>query len=374
MARTLLIKLPRGIRRESAALLTKSLASLTLAIEHFNRPSDLGRSESVLILLDHSLEMLLKAAILHKGEKIRRKGDPNTLGFKSCVNKAHSSQTCKFLSESDVLTLRSINGLRDAAQHHLLTISEELLYLHVQSGITLGRDVVERVFGIHLASVLPRRVLPVSTVALTSIEALFDQTMTEVRKLLAPGTRRKQDALDLLRPLEIMDRAIRNEEGLPTDRELAKYIDRIKRGDDWPTIFLGVNLVEFQTEGNGTAISFHLTKKQGLPIRIVDSSEDDLVGVAPIVVKHTNELDHYSLTPTNMAKKLGISPNKFVALRRHLGLCDRPDFYKEFTLGKQVHKRYSQAALRFAESQLKHITDSDWLEIWTKHAPGKGKG
>ena len=55
------------MKREAKLLLNKGCASLLLAIELFNRPYDRGRVAGTLILLDHAFEMLLKAAILHKG-------------------------------------------------------------------------------------------------------------------------------------------------------------------------------------------------------------------------------------------------------------------------------------------------------------------
>ena len=60
-------------------MLKKATDSLILAIEHFNRPIDRGRVSAVLILLDHAFEMLLKAAILHRGGRIReaRKREPH---------------------------------------------------------------------------------------------------------------------------------------------------------------------------------------------------------------------------------------------------------------------------------------------------------
>jgi hypothetical protein len=59
------------MKRETRLLRDKALNSLVLSIEHFNRPWDNGRSDAVLILLDHSFEMLLKAALIHRGGKIR---------------------------------------------------------------------------------------------------------------------------------------------------------------------------------------------------------------------------------------------------------------------------------------------------------------
>ena len=63
------------MRKEVKLLRVKAIDSLVLSIEHFNRPYDKGRVYSVLIFFDHSFEMLLKAAILHKGGKIRKPRD-----------------------------------------------------------------------------------------------------------------------------------------------------------------------------------------------------------------------------------------------------------------------------------------------------------
>jgi len=44
------------MRKEAKLLLEKSVDSLILSIEMFNRPSDCGRVHAVLILLDHAFE------------------------------------------------------------------------------------------------------------------------------------------------------------------------------------------------------------------------------------------------------------------------------------------------------------------------------
>ena len=64
------------------------------------------------MLLDHSFEMLLKAAILHRGGKIRNRGAKNTHGFDTCVRIALSRDGIKFLREEQALILQTINGLR----------------------------------------------------------------------------------------------------------------------------------------------------------------------------------------------------------------------------------------------------------------------
>ena len=60
------------MKKEVRQLREKAINSLVLSIEHFNRPWNRGRTEAVLILLDHSFEMLLKAAIRHRQGKIRK--------------------------------------------------------------------------------------------------------------------------------------------------------------------------------------------------------------------------------------------------------------------------------------------------------------
>jgi len=151
------------MKREARLLLEKACDSLVLSIELFNRPYDRGRASTTLILLDHAFEMLMKAAILHRGGKIREPRAKETIGFDKCVRRSLTDGRIKFLEDEQALLLQTINGLRDAAQHHLLDISEAQLYLHLQSGVTLFRDLLHKVFGEELRTHRPERVLPVST-------------------------------------------------------------------------------------------------------------------------------------------------------------------------------------------------------------------
>lgn len=177
--------------------LDKATESLILATEHFNRPSDVGRVSAVLILLDHSFEMLLKAAILailHKGGRIRERREKHNIGFDACVRRGFSDGAMRFLTEENVLALQMLNSLRDAAQHDLVDVSEPQLYLHAQSALTLFRDILRTVFGKELALELPERVLPLSTTPPTDLAGLFDAEMAEIQKLLRPKNRKQTEA------------------------------------------------------------------------------------------------------------------------------------------------------------------------------------
>jgi hypothetical protein len=58
------------MKREACLLLGKACDSITLSIEFFNRPHDIGRATATLILLDHAFEMLLKASPIDCGGHI----------------------------------------------------------------------------------------------------------------------------------------------------------------------------------------------------------------------------------------------------------------------------------------------------------------
>lgn len=182
------------MRKEVRLLLERAVDSLLLAIEHFNRPWDRGRPEAVLMHLDHSFEMLLKAAIVHKGGRIRERKTRQTIGFDHCVRKCLSDAQVKCLTEDQALILRIINDLRDAAMHHIIMIPEEDLYVQTQAGVTLFDDLLQAVFNWSVADHLPERVLPISAKPPRDLQILFDDEFSQIQELIAPGKRRRAEA------------------------------------------------------------------------------------------------------------------------------------------------------------------------------------
>ena len=346
------------MKRESKLLLEKACDSLVLSIELFNRPHDRGRVSGTLIQLDHGFEMMMKAAILHRGGRIRDKHAKVTIGFDLCVRRSLDDGKIKYLTKEQALVLQTINSLRDAAQHHLLDISEGQLYVHVQSGVTLFRDLLKSVFGQELASRLPTRVLPVSTSPPTSLSTLFDSEVAEIKKLLRPGRRRQIEALARLRPLAILDGAVRGEKDQPSDRDLARLGKNILVGRVWDDVFQGAAAVEITTDGAGPTLSLRLMKKEGLPIRLV---AEGTPGESVVSVKRVNDQDYYSLGATQLAKKTGLTIPKLVAVVDHLGLRNDPNFYKEFKFGSSLHKRYSPKAIEAIKAELSQQSAN---EIW----------
>lgn len=218
------------MKKEVKILRKKAIDSLVLSIELFNRPSEAGRSHGVLIFLDHAFEMLFKAIILHRGGRIREPRATQTIGFDTSVRKGLSDSKVKFLTDHQALTVQMINSLRDAAQHHILDISEAHLYIQAQAGLSLFRDLFKSVFDEELQAHLPPRVLPLSTSPPTDLTTLFDNETSEIKKLLTPGNRRRTEADARLRSLAIVEHSLRGTKTQPRAVELRRIASELSLG------------------------------------------------------------------------------------------------------------------------------------------------
>ena len=353
------------MKREARLLHDKAIESLVLSIEHFNRPSDHGRPEAVIILIERSFEHLLKAAIIHKGGRIREPRERETIGFDKCVRKCLTDKTVQCLTDEQALTIQIINSLRDAAQHYFVEISEPQLYMYAQAGVTLFGAIQESVFGLKLRDQLPARVLPVTTAPPHSLASLIDAEFAEVKQLLKPGSRRRLQAKARLRSLAVLEASVRGERSQPGEGELNRVLRGIKRGTKWQDLFPGVATLNLDTEGTGLNVTIRLTKTEGEPVRLVPEGTP---GATVIAVKKVNELGFYSLGLNQLAEKLGLSGPKTLALIKHLHLQDDDECYREITIGKAVFKRYSSVALDRLKTAL---PDVDRADVWKANRPGK---
>ncbi len=354
------------MKKEAKLLLDRALEALTVSIDHFNRPWATGREESVLIQVDRSFEMLLKAAIVHQGGKIRERRAKQTVGFDHCVRKCLTDERVKCLTAEQALTLQIINGLRDAAQHYILEISEDELYIQAQAGVTLFRDILKAVFKAELANYLPERVLPVSTRPPRDLIGLFREEIDEIRKLLRPGSRKQVQAKARLRPLAIMEGSVQGARVQPGEGDLNRILRRLAAGEEFGQVFPGVAALRLNTEGSGLTFNLRITKVEGIPIKLVKEGEP---GAAVVAVKRVNEVDFYSLGLNDLAKKAGLSAPKTLAVIRHLQLQAEDDCFKEIRIGGSKFKRYSPIALDRLKRKLPEL---DVEEIWKKSV-GSGR-
>ncbi len=293
-------------------------------------------------MLDHSFEMLLKAAIRHRQEKIRRAREKKTIGFSACVRKGLTDTNLKFLTDEQALTLQTVNGQRNADQHYLVDISEHQLYFYAKAGVMLFRDIHDDVFDKKLVLELLERVLPISTTAPKDLSALFDKEVEEIRGLLIPGTRKKMDAVAKSRSLAVLESAVNGDYDQPSDRDLEKVCKRLADGEVWSSIFPGVASINITTDHDGPTLNLRLTKNEGTPVHLLEESEE---AGAVVAVRRVNELDFYSLGARQLAEKLNITIPKLGALVKHLELREDTDSCKEFKIGRVKHARYSPKAI-----------------------------
>jgi len=356
------------MKREAKLLVERAVDSLVLGIEIFNRPSNRGRTEAVLIHLDHAFEMLLKAAIVHRGGRIREQGDPHTIGFDHCLRVAVTQGSVRFLSEEDAIVLRGLNSLRDASQHYLLSLAEQQLYIQAQSAVTLFRFIMKEVLDLDIVTELPDRVLPLSTTPPVDLITLFDTEVEEVRKLLEPGRRQRLEAMAKLRSLAILQAAIEGKTTQPTVAELHALGSSALKGKSASQMFPGIATVQLVTEGTGASIELRITKNQGIPIQLV---KEGAAQTTPIVaVKSVDALGFYNLGRDMLAEKVGLTGMMTSAMIWHLNLQGDPDCHKEFVIGASRFHRYSQKCIERIKDALQKV---DQAAIWQGYKERKAK-
>jgi hypothetical protein len=329
------------MRKECKTLHVKAVDSLVLAVDHFNRAWDRGRTEAVLILLDRAFELLLKAIIVHRagGDAIReKKKEGMTIGFDLCLRKCLSDADLKCLNEDEVVALQSLNTLRDAAQHYMVELSEEHLYVYAQAALTLFGRLTREVLKRPLASEIPQRILPVCARPPADLGALFEVEFADIKRMVAPGSRKRLDARAKLRSMAILQASLDGKKSQPSDGELDRVVTRINSGENWRQIFPGVATLIIVPEGSGPGLSLRIMKKEGEAVQIVPEGTPDSTVVA---VKRVNELDFYSLGLYDLARKLGVNATRLLWLIQRDRMQEDADFFKVIRIGKSTHKRYS---------------------------------
>jgi hypothetical protein len=353
----------RSLRPDVEALAGQAVDSLLLGIEHFNRPSERGRQVSILLMLDHACEMLLKAAILQRSGTIRNPKTGYAHSFEYCLNLATDDGQLKFLSEDERRTLRVLNALRDQAQHYLVDVSEQMLYTVAQGTVTLVADLMARLFGRLLCNSVPERVLPISMNPPRDVNVLMDDEFNQLKKLLKKGASQPTLSEPRLRSMVTIDRALNLQEVQVTEEELAALAETVQAADDWRDVFKGIAHVQLSADGTGVAMAIHITKKGGIPVHLAQDGE---VPQATIAVRKVNDTDFYCYSSTAMAKKIGVTGPRTVALIRYLKLQDDPNCFREIKIGKSRFKMYSNNALTKLREALPGV---DLDVVWKQCGP-----
>lgn len=355
------------MKKEARLLKDKAIDTVLLAIESFNRPYDRGRADSVVRDLSHAFEMLMKAVIVERSGRIREPRASQTIGFDACVRKGLSDAKVKFLTDEQALTIQMLNALRDAAEHYLVEISEQQLYVHAQAALTLFGDILVDVFGERLGDYLPERVLPLSTSPPKDLAVLVSDEVDLIRSLVRPGRRKRVEARAHTKSLAIMEAAIGGEFVQPSVRDLDRLLERIGQGERWDKIFPGVSSLKLDIGGGGIPYSLRIVKKEGVPIHLVNEGTP---GAGVVAIRKIDKLAYYNMGLRKLAQHFpDVSEARVGAIVTALNLRDDDEYYAEFSIDSQRYKRYSQKALRRIREELPNL---DLDLIWERHKPRRG--
>ena len=347
------------LRQEARVLKCKAVQSFISAAEAFNSPRDGGRVTGVLLHLQHAFEMLLKAALVQAGKPVFDQGTGRSIGFERCIGLAMSDTKIN-LSGADAGTLRAIDAMRDDEQHWFNEVSEQILYLHVRAGVTLFDDLLQRVFGERLNTLLPERVLPVSADPPQDLALLLDDEYTQIKELLRPGRRARHEARARIRTLLAMEAHVE-----PEVRVSSKDVNRVEQGirdgDPRDKVFPRLSEVATVIDGNGLTVTVHFTKKDGAPVRYVADGSTPAAAIRELDLQKK-----YHWSPAALASALGLTGPRAVALRRHLGIEDDDSCRHDFQFGSTRHRQYSDNALTKMRQGMREL---DMDAIWKAHNP-----
>jgi hypothetical protein len=346
------------MRRISGLLKEKAISSMRRATVAFNGVDDDGRQTTVLLHLQHAFEMMLKAALRQKNVKVFDPRSGRSIGFEKCLRLAREHLG---LTEEQLGVLRAIDALRDDEQHYLAQLSEGLLYVHARGGVTLFDDVLNASFGERLSDSLPERVLPISTSPPKDVQVLIGEQFEQVNQLLKPGKRRRAEARAKIRGLLALE-GHTSEEAVVSERDVNRVERGVREGKGVDQVFPRLGNIGTDFSYEGPTLKVHFTRGKGAPVKFI-SADDPREAAA---VREVDLQRKYYISKPDLAKRLGLTQPKALALRHHIGIDDDETCMHVFDFDSQKHYRYSDNALTRMQDVLAEV---DMDEIWEKHRP-----
>lgn len=341
--------------------LSRALSSIQLAIEHFNRPHDEGRQEAVLHFSLHAHEMLTKATLLARGARIQERRDSKTVSFARSLNLLDNSGE-KVIDDDDKLSLLALSTVRDAAQHSIVELSEQELFLHSRVALEVFDRLLSKEFDRKLADYFPSRVLPISTEPPASIELLVDSRVKQIGELLKPGRRKTESARSKIRPLLAMDLAAAGEARTPTPLEVDRAAKRLKEGRHWEDVLPNLASLTLDSSGEGQTYTVRITKQPAAPAVRFAETEDEKENAA--ILREVDVTERFPFGVKRLAELAGISAPKTTALIWELRVKDDPEAYTVLSLGKSRFPLYSHKALRAIRDAVEKL---DLDEVWRRY-------
>lgn len=358
---------PVKLRNEARELKRKAISSMRASMTAFNSPHDDGRVTAVLLHLQHSFEMLLKAALVQ--DRVPQVFDTETgrsIGFARCLHEARSTPRVR-LTDEEAGTLRAVDAMRDDEQHWFTLVDEGLLYLHARAAVTLFDDLLHRAFGERLADHLPLRVLPIGSEPPQDFQTLVDREYANIAALLKPHRRARAEAAARLRALLAMEAHVEPDTWVSA-KDVRRVLTGVRAGKSREQVFPRLSQVAAAVSGEGLTVEVRFVKKGGLPVQLVKA--DEPVDAAAFRVVDLQKKFHRSAT--DLAAAVGLTAPRAAALRAHLGIDIDEDCRHVFDFGSQKPVRYSDNAYTRMRDAL--AGDLDMEAVWAAHGRNRRRG
>ena len=343
-----------------SALRKRALEALTLAIELFNRPHNCARRESVLILLHHSFEMLLKSIIVERTGTAFDEATGYSYTFDTCLR--FGTERLEVLTKDHRKFLSMLDNLRDCAAHYYQDVSESVLYVFAQGSVSLFNEVLRKTTGNGLSHFLPTRVLPISSIPPGQLARVVDDEFNRLGELLHDAAITPERARAILRPLLAFKIAAEDAHRRPTTAELDAAVENLASADNWRMVFPEIARVSFASEGEALTVGFKIVNNapDALSARVAKPGEAEDTQ-ALIIQKEINIFDKFNMWLYQMAEHLSLSGPRVLEMIREHAVEKDPEMFRQLRIGSQTYKRYSKKALDLLRER-KDTVEACWAK------------
>lgn len=276
-----------------------------------------------------------------------------------------ASDDLGLLSKDGKLTLEILDTQRDQAVHFYADVSEDMLYVHAQSSVTLFSELLFSTFDRRLSDELPSRILPVSTRPPNELQSLLWNELQEVDPLLAAGKRRGAQAAAKLRSVLAFTVGTREGGQRVTEQQIDDAIQSRRNKAEWAVVLPEVVQLDLTANGTGLPVFFKISKHAQASLRIAGQGEEP---IGTLVKQEVNVWDVFTMSLDDLKTKLVINRSQTQALIYDLGVQKNPQLYRVLKRKSQVFNGYSQKALELLREAL---PTKDLAEVWKRYQARK---
>ena len=148
---------------------------------------------------------------------------------------------------------------------------------------------------------------------------LFDSKYEQIRELLRPGRRQRDEARGLIRTLLAMEAHVVDE--VEVNEADVNRVERAAReAQQWNVAFPRLAQVVTRFEGDGLAVVVRISKTEGAPVRLI--AADDPTEAA--AVREFDLQRRFRYSATELAGHLNLTVSRAAALKAHFRTDEDP--------------------------------------------------